>query len=256
MHFFKSLFGSRNHFFFCFKKVLERQFYRSYLGLSWIFIRVLFSFVTYAILFGVIFEGRDTRIDYFDHILSGLMVWSIFIGGLNWGTKSFEILKPIRSKIFLPEGTMVIAGIVSGTVSFIPWLIVFFIFDKFFSIQPKVFNFFFLIAILQIYLFTISITLLTSVLDAFGRDSRYAVSLLSGWCLFCTPVFYEITDVPIGLRWIVIMNPITPILENFRYGIYGRLFETNTIIFFILTAMVFISSVLFSKYVFNLRANL
>lgn len=251
-----SLFGSKHFFIFCFKKILERQFYRSYLGFTWVFIRVIFSCVTYAILFGVIFGGRDTRIDYFDFIFSGLLAWSIFIGGLTWGTRSFEILRAVRLKLFLPEGTMVLAGIISGAVSFIPWLLLFLVFCLTYSSQPLDINLYLLLGVLQILLITTSLTLITSTLDAFGRDSRYATSLLSSWFLFCTPIFYELSHVPKSLQWIILVNPLTPILETFRHGLYGELFVSNFETTLFLGASLSISFTIFALFVKQVRARL
>jgi len=253
----RNLFGTKRYFVFCFARIAERQFFRTYLGASWIFIRVFFTFGTYAILFGVIFEGRDTRISYFDHLISGMLLWSVFIGGLSWGTRSFEILRNVRKKLFLPELTMVLAGVAAGAISIIPWTSLFLLYSFFASEISLELNLHLLFAAVLVIIFVISLTLVTSVLDAFGRDSRNFISLFSSWFLFTTPVLYEVKHVPEVLQWIVLMNPLTSILELFRHGLYGSIYGDSVFDIGIFTLILFICCFLFfTRFVVLLRNSL
>ena len=251
------LLGSKRFFVFCFFRVVEKQFFRTYLGASWIFIRVVFIFATYAILFGIIFEGRETRIDYFDHLISGMLLWSVFISGLSWGTRSFEILRNVRKKIFLPELTIVLAGVCAGSVSFFPWVCLFVFYSVIFSNVDFHLNFYLVYSLALTGIFVLSVTLVTSVLDAFGRDSRNFISLFGSWFLFTTPVLYEVQHVPSVLRWIAQLNPLTTLLELFRHGLYGAVFDTSSIgsVMFlgILSSICFI---FFGRFVLLLRETL
>jgi len=234
-------------FAFVFKRILERQFYRSWLGFLWIFLRVGYTAVLYFILFGLIFGGQPAPIPYVDYMFSGLLVWGFALGSITWGVRSIDLLRGVRQKIFLNEWMIVIAGMSAGSVAGIPWLFIVLLNGLFFSTIPFNINFFILISMINLCLFIISMTFIFSVLDVLGRDSRYLLSLLSGAMMFCTPIFYSNNSLPLFIQEVVALNPLTTVLHQFRFGLYGAQFfpepldiiNVSILFMFILSILIF-----------------
>jgi lipopolysaccharide transport system permease protein len=60
-----------------------------------------------------------------------------------------------------------------------------------------------------------------SALDVQYRDVRYAVPFLMQVWLFATPVIYATGDVPDRWRTVLSLNPMTGVIEAFRWALLG-----------------------------------
>jgi lipopolysaccharide transport system permease protein len=70
--------------------------------------------------------------------------------------------------------------------------------------------------------FALGIGMWTSVLAARARDVRYSVQIVLGFWLLFTPVIYPLEAVPQQFRGLTGVNPMTPLVELFRWGLLGR----------------------------------
>jgi lipopolysaccharide transport system permease protein len=53
------------------------------------------------------------------------------------------------------------------------------------------------------------------------RDLQYLVTFGTQLLMFATPVIYPLSSVPERYRWLVAANPLTPIVETFRFALLG-----------------------------------
>ena len=53
------------------------------------------------------------------------------------------------------------------------------------------------------------------------RDLRHLVTFGVQLLMYASPVIYPASAVPAGYRWVLRMNPLTPIIEGFRLGFLG-----------------------------------
>jgi lipopolysaccharide transport system permease protein len=74
-----------------------------------------------------------------------------------------------------------------------------------------------LVCILLILVFTVSLSLVTSVLQARARDARFVLRYLLGFWVYFTPVIYPLSQVPASVRWLAYLNPLTAPIETFKW---------------------------------------
>ena len=68
---------------------------------------------------------------------------------------------------------------------------------------------------------SLGVSVWLSALDVQYRDVRYAVPFLVQVWLFATPVIYSAADVPDRWRVLLALNPITGVIEGFRWSVLG-----------------------------------
>jgi lipopolysaccharide transport system permease protein len=78
------------------------------------------------------------------------------------------------------------------------------------------------VAIILTGVISFTLGLFFSVLTAKYRDISNLVYVGIRLLMFVTPVIYPLSAVQEKLRWIVTINPLTPIFELFRLGLYGQ----------------------------------
>ena len=64
--------------------------------------------------------------------------------------------------------------------------------------------------------------LIAAILTARYRDILNLLGIVIRLLMFVTPVLYPLASVNDSLKWIVLMNPLTPLFELFRYSLLGE----------------------------------
>jgi lipopolysaccharide transport system permease protein len=75
---------------------------------------------------------------------------------------------------------------------------------------------------------------------------KFGVQLL----MYASPVVYPLSSVPEKYKWILLLNPMTTIIETFKYsflgiGVYNPIYLVNS--FIMLIIVLFVSIILFNK---------
>jgi len=78
------------------------------------------------------------------------------------------------------------------------------------------------LAIVLTGMISFTLGLFFSVLTAKYRDISNLVYVGIRLLMFVTPVIYPLSAVQENLRWVVNINPLTPVFELFRKGLYGQ----------------------------------
>jgi lipopolysaccharide transport system permease protein len=57
------------------------------------------------------------------------------------------------------------------------------------------------------------------------RDVRYALPFLINICMYATPVIYPVSFIPANWRWVLMLNPLSGIVQSFRSAVFGKAFD-------------------------------
>ena len=61
-----------------------------------------------------------------------------------------------------------------------------------------------------------------SSLNIYYRDVRYVLPFLLQLGLFASPIAYPLSKVPTHWRWLFALNPMTGVVDSFRWAVLGR----------------------------------
>ncbi len=220
MWFYRGLFS-----FFCAKSV-HRLYRRTILGKVWILVRPMIAVVSYSIFFYHVVHVETPNVPFLLFMILGFTVWHTFERALVWSTRSLSSGRGIMQKVYFPRMLLPLAAQSVSIIecafflSYIMAAVVYFEWYKGESVFYWSSDLFAApIVLLTTLLFALGISLWTSVLDAIGRDMRFVLRyIMQGW-LFLTPILYPLSNVPIKWRWIVELNPLTPLVINFRAAV-------------------------------------
>ena len=89
-------------------------------------------------------------------------------------------------------------------------------------------------------LLTMGLSFILSSLGVYLRDTQYLVTIVIQIFSFISPIFYPLSSVPEKLRWILLGNPLTYIIEQVReICLYGRMFDWIVYFYTTLAALLF-----------------
>jgi lipopolysaccharide transport system permease protein len=208
------------------RREIEGRYRSSFLGFAWSFVQPVVLLVIYTFVFGVVLKARwpDTRTDRLSEfglvLFAGLIGFGIFSECVNRAaTLIVSVPNYVKRVVFPLEvlpvsvlGSALFHAIVSLSVLLtanlflygqLPWTIV---------LIP--------IVILPLVLFSLGFGWFLASLGVFVRDLGHVIALVVQVLMFATPIFYPLEGIPSGLRPIVGMNPLTPVVENMRRVIF------------------------------------
>jgi lipopolysaccharide transport system permease protein len=95
--------------------------------------------------------------------------------------------------------------------------------------------------------------LIAALLTARYRDISNLISIVLRLLMFMTPVLYPLASVSDKLKWIVLINPLTPLFELFRFSLFGEgTIHINTAAISFSFGLVVL---IFSLFAFNSRSS-
>ena len=101
-------------------------------------------------------------------------------------------------------------------------------------------------------LLALAVGMLMSALNVKYRDIRYALPFFIQLWMFATPIIYPTSLVPEKWRWLLMLNPLTGIIECFRSILGGRNFELDPLV---ISAFITLAAPAYPTYTFRRMEN-
>ena len=210
---------------------VRRDFVSTYkqtvLGPLWYLIQPLLTTVTFTFIFGRIASLPTDGLPQFLFYMSGTVVWSYFAACLVKTSETFVQNAHLFGKVYFPRLAVPVSVLISNLVTFLIQFAMFLAFTVWFaiqgtSIQP---NWLWIglspLLVLMMAGLGLGFGVIVSSLTTKYRDLRFLVQFGVQLMMFATPVIYPVSSIPEQYRWIILANPMTPIVEAFRYAYLG-----------------------------------
>ena len=223
---FRELWNYRDLVLLFVKRDLVNSYKQTVLGPIWILINPLLSTTVFTVIFGVIAQISTDGMPQFLFYMSGNILWGFFSSCLNRGSGTFLGNARIFGKVYFPRLIMPIAGMVYNFINFalqttlyIVLVIVYTLIGT--NVHPNAVIAFVPLLILQTALLGTGIGLIVSSITTKYRDLNILVSFGLSLLMYITPVVYPVSKVPDTFRWLMLLNPVAPIVETYRYAFLG-----------------------------------
>lgn len=197
------------------------------LGFFWFIIPPVLNALTYLVIFGVFAKvetGSSNTILFF---LGGVIAWGYFSDCINRTSGTFRANASVFGKVYFPRLIVPLASVISALIKFLVQLAFFLFVMSWFAFAGKLPD----IQWSHLWLLPIVLLLMGLVGLAFGiiisalttkyRDLSNIVPFAVQFLMYVTPVVYPYTFFPEKVRWIFDVNPISPLIEIFRFIFLG-----------------------------------
>jgi len=223
----KSLFHHRSLVLELTKREFSGRYRGSFGGVVWSFAQPLFLLTVYTVAFGVILKARwgfsGTTSDYALMLFAGLIVFNAFSEVL---TKSSTLVTGnpnfVKKVVFPLELLPVIAvatALIHALIGMAVWLLGYSLLIG----SPKLTTVLFPLVLVCFVPVLLGLGWLLSSAGVVVRDISQLTGMLNHTLLFLTPIFYSIEAAPPLLQNLLMINPLTFIVEQFRLVLfYGQ----------------------------------
>lgn len=246
----KEIWRYRDLIFMYVKRDFVTFYKQTILGPLWYFIQPVFTTIMFMFVFGGIAGISTDGVPQAVFYMAGLLCWNYFADCFNRTSNTFSSNKGIFGKVYFPRLVVPLAGVISNLVKFGIQFVLFLCVYLYFVFQGTHFNINATILLLPVYIimlaaFGLGTGMLVSSLTIKYRDLNFLISFGIGLLMYATPVIYPLSVLKEShpeYLWLLLSNPLTSILEAFKYAFTGvGMFSWTYLLYsFVVISAVFI----------------
>ena len=209
------------------KRDITVQFKQTIFGMGWYFISTLFSMFMYIIVFGRIAGIPTDDIPQPVFYLSGICLWEYFSECLTAVSNTFQSNAGLFGKVYFPRLVSPVSVVISKMFRFSlqlgTFIIVYLLFlFKGVNLCPTWYLLLFPVLVFMIQCLALGLGLIISSLTTKYKDLVNFFGVFVSLWMYATPIVYPLSYVTNPtLHKIMLFNPMTAIIETFKYGAYG-----------------------------------
>lgn len=237
------------------KRDFKTLYKQTILGPLWIIINPLLTTIMFTIVFGNIANISTDGMPQILFYMLGTTVWTYFSTCLTKTSATFTGNAAIFGKVYFPRLVTPISIVVSGLINFAVQFVMFLGFMIYYyiigaTVCPNIYILMTPLLLVQLALLSLGFGVIISSLTTKYRDLAILVTFGVQLWMYATPVVYPASQIGGTLKTLMMLNPVSPIIESFRYAFLGSgSIPWNFLGISIVTTVVvlFIGVILFSR---------
>lgn len=223
----KELWQYRDLLFMFIKRNYKSAYKQTILGPLWFFITPLMTSSMFTVVFGKIAQISTEGVPQFLYYMAGNTAWAYFSACLTSTASTFTGNAGLFGKVYFPRLITPISTVIYSMLSFflqlmlMLGLMIYFAVSDPGCIHPNGWILLFPLMVLQMAMLGMGTGIIISALTTKYRDLAILVGFGVQLWMYATPIVYPLSSVPEAFRGIIRLNPMMPVINNFRYAFLG-----------------------------------
>ncbi len=192
---------------------VEIRYKHSLLGLYWALINPLVMAAIYSFVFGTIFHVSSGPLPYVVFLLTGFTFWNFLNNGLMSATASVTGNAQLLAKLYFPRVVLPAAAVIARLIDFAFSFVILLIFCLIYGVSIRWTVVFLPVVLLVQMVFVLGLGFLLAALNVLLRDISQLIGLVLLMWMYLTPVMYRASKIPVNLRTLFFLNPMSSFLE-------------------------------------------
>jgi lipopolysaccharide transport system permease protein len=200
---------------------LSVRYRQTAIGILWAVVQPFFTMVVFSVVFGHLAGLKSGGLPYPLFAFAALVPWQFFVYCLNQSGTSLIANQNLITKVYFPRLVIPISVTLAGLADFLIASVVLGAMMGYYGVAPTA-----AVALLPAFVLLALVTalgvgLILSSLAVRYRDVQYVIPFLVQIWLFATPIAYEPAIFPQPWRSLLGLNPMTGVVEGFRWALLG-----------------------------------
>ena len=225
---FKELWQYRDLLYMFVKRDIITVYKQTILGPIWFIVQPILTTAIYILVFGNIAgistDGQPKILFY----LSGIVIWNYFSESFNTTSKTFIENADIFGKVYFPRLIVPLSKVISGLIKFMIQFVFFLLIYFYFlygvektNLNPGISLMVLPVLVVIMAFLGFGFGIIFSALTTKYRDLTFLIQFGVQLLMYATPVIYPVSTIPNRYKPIIMANPMTPVVEGFRYAFLG-----------------------------------
>ena len=232
------------------------SFYKqTILGPLWFLIQPLLTTIMFTFVFGrlagISTDGLPQPLFY----MAGITAWNYFADCLTKTSTVFKDNANIFGKVYFPRLIMPLSIVVSNLIRFGVQFLLFLVVMGYYALNGTAFGptwaiSLFPLVVLLMAALGLGAGMIISALTTKYRDLAFLITFGIQLLMYATTVIFPLSAAPEKYKWLIELNPMTSLIETFRYGFLGKgSFSWSSIGYSTLTTIILLISgiIIFNK---------
>ncbi len=218
----KELWASRELLYFFVWRDIKIRYKQTAIGAAWAVLQPFMTMVVFSLFFGKLAKMPSHGLAYPVFFYSALLPWTYFATSIQVATNTIVENQRVVTKIYFPRLLLPISAVLSGVLDFLISFVFLLAIMLYYHMLPTRAAIWLPALLLLALLTALGVGLWLSALNALYRDVRYVVPFLVQFWMFASPVAYPASLVPERWRWLYGLNPMSGVIEGFRWALTGQ----------------------------------
>ena len=242
----RELWEYRTLLYFLTWRDVKVRYKQTTLGIGWAVVQPVMNTIIFTIVFGrFIRVPTPGGVAYEIFAFAGMLMWAFFSNALLSASGSVVGNANLISKVYFPRLIVPVSAVLGALPDFAIGFVLLLILMPFFGLVPG-FAILLVPAFLGLAVITaLGVGLWLAALTARYRDFRYLVPFLERFWFFASPVAYPSNEITQPWRTLYGLNPMTGVIEGFRWGVLRERPPSAMILLSVVVAVIVLVSGIF-----------
>jgi lipopolysaccharide transport system permease protein len=196
------------------------------LGPLWFFIQPIITAITFTVIFGNLAKISTDGLPQLLFYMCGITLWNYFSDTLTKTSDTFSANANIFGKVYFPRMIMPLSIVVSNLIKLGVQFLLFIAVWIYYLIQtnqvhPNSAIVLVPFLVILIGFMGLSFGIIISSLTTKYRDLKFLVTFGVQLMMYASPIVYPLSIVPQKYKWMILANPVTSVIETFKYAFLG-----------------------------------
>lgn len=197
------------------RRDLQLRYKQTIMGFGWAVFMPLLNTAVFSVVFTRV-APLELDMPYPLFAYCGLWAWNFTASSLRFAVTSLTSNSQLVTKVYFPREIFPISAVLCSLVDFAVGSIVLVALMAYYQVLPGAALIALPWVLLAHVMFTLSISLLLAMANLFYRDVKYIFELGITIWMFMTAVLYPVSQVGGLMATLMLLNPMTPIIEGYR----------------------------------------
>jgi lipopolysaccharide transport system permease protein len=212
----------RELLFFLTWRDIKVRYKQTALGAAWAILQPVLTMILFSVIFGGLAKLPSEGIPYPIFTFTALLPWQLFAFSLSQSSNSLVGSQNLISKVYFPRLVVPFSSVLAGVVDFGIAFVVLIVLMIYYGISLTPAALLLPLFLILTLASAMAVGLWLSALNVKYRDVRYVVPFLTQFWMYATPIAYSSSIIPEKWRWLYSLNPMTGVVEGFRWVILGK----------------------------------
>lgn len=218
----KDLWAYRELLYFLTWRDVKVRYKQTLLGATWAILQPLMTMLIFTLLFGRLAGISSEGIPYPIFAYGGLLIWTFFSNSVTNSGNSLVGSAHLITKIYFPRMIVPAGAVAAGVVDLVLAFSIQIALMIYYGVRPTWALLMVVPLVLLTTLLALGVGMWLSALNVKYRDVRYAIPFLMQLWMFASPIIYPVSLLPEKWRWVLVLNPLTGIITNFRIALFAN----------------------------------
>jgi lipopolysaccharide transport system permease protein len=224
----KELWAYKDLIYMYVKRDIVTFYKQTIMGPLWFVIQPILTTIMFMFVFGDLAglstDGIPKPLFYF----SGIILWNYFADCLTRNSKVFIENQAVFGKVYFPRLVVPISVTISNLVKFSIQFVIFIIIYIYYyfqadgNVNPNIHILLLPLLIVLAAGLSLGFGIIFSALTTKYRDLSFLLQFGVQLWMYITPVIYPLSTMPEDKQWLIALNPMTSVVETFKYGAIGQ----------------------------------